>query len=153
MQSDVDKGLALGTGTLNAHSDTRSMMLMKRRGLAVLPVSSHPVSRDPDTNAVDRRLAPEAWRRARKGKIERRQVWSSRVRSPQRPDGIGCSSGQGQQCGQNGPSTVFVPRKSFGEERLANRMHPSRQCLTTGALDYRAYLPRHKLVVAQSLNL
>jgi restriction endonuclease Mrr len=32
---------------------------------------------------VDRRQAPEVWRKAGKGKIERRQVWSSKVRAKQ----------------------------------------------------------------------
>lgn len=36
-----------------------------------------------DVRKVDRNLAPEVWRKAMKGKIERRQVWSSKVRSKQ----------------------------------------------------------------------
>ncbi|WP_170441343.1 restriction endonuclease [Ruegeria arenilitoris] len=36
-----------------------------------------------DVREVDRKLAPEVWRKAIKGKIERRQVWSSKVRSKQ----------------------------------------------------------------------
>lgn len=33
-----------------------------------------------DTNAVDRKLAPKSWLRARKGKIDRRHVWASKIR-------------------------------------------------------------------------
>ena len=36
-----------------------------------------------DVREVDRKLAPEVWRKVIKGKIERRQVWSSKVRSKQ----------------------------------------------------------------------
>lgn len=36
-----------------------------------------------DVRKADRNLAPEVWRKAMKGKIERRQVWSSKVRSKQ----------------------------------------------------------------------
>ena len=34
-----------------------------------------------DVREADRRFAPDVWRKAGKGKIERRQVWSSKVRS------------------------------------------------------------------------
>ena len=36
-----------------------------------------------DVRAVDRTYAPEVWRKVTKGKIERRQIWSSKVRSKQ----------------------------------------------------------------------
>ncbi|MDU8945995.1 restriction endonuclease [Ovoidimarina sediminis] len=36
-----------------------------------------------DVREADRNLAPEVWRKVMKGKIERRQVWSSKVRSKQ----------------------------------------------------------------------
>lgn len=34
-----------------------------------------------DIQAVDKHLAPAAWLKAKKGKVERRQVWSSKIRS------------------------------------------------------------------------
>ena len=36
-----------------------------------------------DVRKADRNLAPEVWREVMKGKIERRQVWFSKVRSKQ----------------------------------------------------------------------
>ena len=36
-----------------------------------------------DVREADSRLAPDVWRKAGKGKLERRQVWSSKVRSKQ----------------------------------------------------------------------